>query len=69
MHAGHSGRQQVEFSEDSDHCGFCKAIAIQASQGWEFRISRAMDEGIYCAGSEVKCGTKCRGLNKRISDC
>jgi hypothetical protein len=48
-------------SGDGDHCRPCEELAIQASQGREFRISREMDEGIYCAGSEVKRGTKCRG--------
>jgi len=53
--------QQPELSEDSDHCGSCKAIAIQASQGREFRISHAMYEEIHCAGTEVKNGTKTKG--------
>jgi len=42
MHAGHSGRQQAELSKDSDYCGPYKAIAIQASQGREFRINCVM---------------------------
>jgi hypothetical protein len=59
-HAAQPICQHAELGEDSDDCGSCKAIEIQASQCRELRISHAMYEEIHCAGSEVKNGTKSR---------